>query len=332
MVMELLELLQSLLLYLLLLAVVLRGLAWYFRTYQDSLLYFPLLPENATVCVSDPSEWGFQSWDELRIVTEDKTVLHGYFLKQEKDWTEAFTILYFHGNAGNIGHRIPLALALHRTAGCNAVMVEYRGYGLSGGRPSEAGLKQDARAALQHVHSLDINKKAVVVMGTSLGGAVALHLAATATHPVAGVIVENTFTSISAMVDVLWVEYVKPNVRPIVYQTLTPLALYCFKPIILHIDWNSLQVVPTIAIPILFLSGKRDELIPPAQMHRLYVSASRSPRKLFVSLPAGTHNDTWCSERYFDAVAAFLEHNVLQRPNPRVPPLAGNHTLDGDLV
>eukprot|EP00668_Euglena_longa_P015438 GGOE01019518.1.p2 GENE.GGOE01019518.1~~GGOE01019518.1.p2 ORF type:complete len:264 (+),score=63.29 GGOE01019518.1:333-1124(+) len=230
------------------------------------------------------------------------------------------------------GHRVPLALAMYRTANCNVILVEYRGYGLSGGLPTEAGLQQDAQAALQCAHSLNINKKTIVVMGTSLGGAVALHLAAHAALPIAGVIVENTFTSISAMVDVLWAEYVRGLVRPIVYKTLTPLALHCIKPVVLQIEWNSIQVIPSITIPILFLSGKKDELIPPSQMHRLYVSASRSPRKLFVTLPNGMHNDTWCCERYFDAIAAFLENNVLQRPNPRVLPLESNHTAGSDLV
>ncbi len=68
-----------------------------------------------------------------------------------------------------------------------------------------------------------------------------------------------------------WATYLKARLRPVVYNLLTPVFVYGLKPVVLQIEWNSLQKIPALAVPILFLSGKKDELIPPTQMHQLYV-------------------------------------------------------------
>ena len=91
---------------------------------------------------------------------------------------QIFTIIFFHGNAGNIGHRLQNALGLYSVLNANVVMVEYRGYGKSEGSPSESGFYQDSEAALDFVLKRpDLEDMPVVLFGRSLGGAVAIRLA-----------------------------------------------------------------------------------------------------------------------------------------------------------
>lgn len=111
------------------------------------------------------------------------------------------TMLMFHGNAGNIGHRIPIARSMVNTLNCNVVMLEYRGYGLSTGKPDERGLKIDAQAGLDWILSQEeFRDTQVVVYGQSLGGAVAISLAEKNQDVIAALVLENTFLSVKKMV------------------------------------------------------------------------------------------------------------------------------------
>ena len=115
------------------------------------------------------------------------------------------TILYFHGNAGNIGHRVPNALLMLVNLKANVVLVDYRGYGKSEGEPSEDGLYLDAEATLDYVMTRpDLDKTKVLLFGRSLGGAVAVRLASANPHRVAAIVVENTFLSIPHMAATLF--------------------------------------------------------------------------------------------------------------------------------
>ena len=88
------------------------------------------------------------------------------------------TVLYLHGNAGNIGHRLVNVQGLYNSIGCNVALLEYRGYGRSEGTPSEEGICMDAQAALDFLLTRsDINTEKILVFGRSLGGAVAIDLA-----------------------------------------------------------------------------------------------------------------------------------------------------------
>ena len=154
----------------------------------------------------------------------------------------------FHGNAGNIGHRLPLASMLVKHAGCNVFMLEYRGYGLSTGEPGEAGLAIDAQTALDYLCArAETSQHRIIVYGQSLGGAVAIRLVAanqTEGTRIVGLVLENTFLSMRKLI---------PSVLP----PARFLAMLC------HQVWPSDVVLPTIKdIPILFLSGLRDEIVP----------------------------------------------------------------------
>lgn len=187
---------------------------------QDSLLYHPEIPPQSRIFVPLPSMHGLP-YDTVNIRSTDNVSLHAYWIRHngEKGMFVP-TVVYFHGNAGNMGHRLHNASGIFHTLQCNILMVEYRGYGLSSGIPAERGIFADARAAIDYLftrHDLDLNQ--IVLFGRSLGGAVAIDLAANTEYSqrIMCVILENTFTSIPDMAVELIHRYVKY------------LPLFCFK-------------------------------------------------------------------------------------------------------
>ena len=133
----------------------------------------------------------------------------------------------------------------------------------------------------------EAEKQRVAVYGQSIGGAVAISMAATFPDKIRYVMVENTFLSI-------------PRLIPVVAPVLRPFAGLC------HQKWNSASAIKFASQRILFLVGERDELIPPAQMFELQRNASRARERKLVSFAKGTHNDTCIQPGYFDAIADFL--------------------------
>ena len=107
--------------------------------YQDALLYFPEQPETSRVFVQNPSVLGLP-YENLYLKSQDGTRINVVFIKQPPLMQAcAPTVLFCHGNAGNVGHRLVNAKALHSQLGCNVLLLEYRGYGKSEGSPSEYG-------------------------------------------------------------------------------------------------------------------------------------------------------------------------------------------------
>ena len=143
-------------------------------------------------------------YQELKISTPDGESLGAFFIRpSNKGLAQNVTILMFHGNAGNIGHRVPIAKILEENTGCSILMLEYRGYGLSSGTPNEEGLVIDAQAALDWIRNGEETKgNKIIVYGQSLGGAVAIQLVERNQRDsdIAGLILENTFTSIRDMI------------------------------------------------------------------------------------------------------------------------------------
>lgn len=155
------------------------------------------------------------------------------------------TVLMFHGNAGNIGHRLPIARMLIAASGCNVFMLEYRGYGISTGQPDESGLNIDAQTALDYLRDrAETRDHRIVVYGQSLGGAVGIRLVAkNQAANISGLILENTFLSMRKLI---------PSIMP----PAKYLAYLC------HQVWPSDSLIPNIKVPTLFLSGLQDEIIP----------------------------------------------------------------------
>ena len=154
------------------------------------------------------------------------------------------------------------------------LIVGYRGYGHSEGKPTEAGIKLDAQAVFDFaIEHEQINNDKIYVFGRSLGGAVATFLAHKKQGQIKGLILENTFTSISDMVDQI-------------FKYLSKL-----KGLILRIEWDSHTLIQEISLPMLFFSGQADQLIPPIQMEKLFSGAKNSTRKEMIKIEHRTPNE-----------------------------------------
>lgn len=262
----------------------------------DWLLYHPEQPAHSRLYVPSPGMLGLPA-ESLQLKTRDGVLLHAWLVKQPPElFSQAPTLLYLHGNAGNIGHRLPNVGGLFHRCGCNILLLEYRGYGRSEGTPSEDGLYLDAQAGLEYLLSHPaLDQTRLFVFGRSLGGAVALDLASRpdqAQH-LLGVIVENTFCSIPEMARVLFG-----------WRLLRWLPDFCFKN-----QYRSIDKVPKVTVPVLFVCGLSDALIPPSMTQRLYQGCA-SPMKRLVTFESGTHNETWECRGYYHALSLFINELV----------------------
>jgi len=258
--------------------------------YQSDLLYLPSHPEGSRTQVPKPSEFGMPYVEET-LNTKDGVKIRSYIitLKDEEAAKKAPTIIYHHANAGNMGHRLPIAKVFYEKFNANVVMLSYRGYGLSEGNPSDKGLRIDAQTMLDFVRAHPIlGKTNIIAYGQSLGGAVAIDVVSRNPDAFAGLMIENTFLSVPKMI---------PHVIPM----LKNLTWLC------HLNWPSetsiRQIVKT---PILFLSGAKDELVPPAHMKGLYEASQTRGLKVWKEFENGTHNDTCIQPGYFSAIRDFL--------------------------
>jgi len=295
---------------------------------QDRLLYFPDIPnmpkspDDNPPGFTSPGDWTKAGqllqghsidgetaripYEDVMIRTSDGQQIHSWLMLQD-DAENCPTLIYFHGNAGNMGFRLQNAATMFATAKINILMMDYRGYGKSTGSPNEAGLKLDAEAVLYHVRDHPrLKKSPIVVFGRSLGGAVSFYLAEKFPSLVAGVIVENTFLSISQMVDIL-MPYLK-----------------ILKPYVLRIKWNNDEIVPLVRQPILFISGEKDELVPPFHMVKLYDLAKSSMHRQLYSVPCGRHNDTWekGGSKYYLTLKTFFDNHIRTKPTAEETPAA----------
>lgn len=170
----------------------------------SEIIYPRNLPAGARTEVPKPSQFGVSDYEDLQIPTPDGESLNAFFMRpSNRALAKNVTILMFHGNAGNIGHRIPIAKVLEESIGCNVLMLEYRGYGLSTGTPDEEGLAIDAQTGLDYVRQrAESRNTKIVIYGQSLGGAVAIRLVAKNQQDgdIAGLILENTFLSIRKLI------------------------------------------------------------------------------------------------------------------------------------
>ncbi|KAI0367264.1 alpha/beta-hydrolase [Pilatotrama ljubarskyi] len=310
---------------------------------QNYLIYPSGFPPGSRTGVPVPTDFGLP-YQDLPLVTPDNVTLRCYLLTQRKelpcwgaapvdtdenesdeevcrDWSQFAarrpTVLMFHGNGGNVGHRIPLAKVFYVSRRCNVLMLSYRGYGRSEGRPSEKGIRMDAQCALDHVLAHPyLSKTPVILYGQSLGGAVAIDLASRNPHAIRALILENTFLSLPRLV---------PSALPV----LGPFAFLC------HQKWDSASKVPSIPseIPMLLLSGVRDKVVPREHMQELWklvqrrvpggrrtgerrdedtdakdesIKHSSAGYSRFVEFEWGTHNGTWLQDGYWQAVADFV--------------------------
>jgi pimeloyl-ACP methyl ester carboxylesterase len=303
---------------------------------QESLLYFPSVggiprrPSQNPKGYRSPAEYNIP-FESHSITTADGIKIHAWLLLHPDSLQNKIpTILFFHGNAGNIGLRLPNANQMYHHLKANIVLVEYRGYGDSDdAKITEKGLQLDAEAAWDFFRShSQIDPSRIFVFGRSLGGAVAFHLvryverlveqhssitsltssltSLSIIHPLMGVMVENTFLSIGHMVNALM-----PFIAPL-------------KFLILRMDWNNEKHAHEIVTPVLFLAGDRDELVPHHHMQRLHQLSSIKSRfaKLHI-IRGGTHNDSWVKGGmdYFLQMREFMSQ-IMRRQDGVSSPLS----------
>lgn len=289
--------------------VLVAGLSGLLYWKQNEIIYPRNFPVGTRTEVPKPSDYpeydNMHDAEDLYIRTSDGQQLHAYLMKPGKRAARGqktgVTILMFHGNAGNIGHRLPIAGVMDMHVSCNILMVEYRGYGKSTGNPDEKGINLDAQAGLNFIRGReDLCNTKIVVYGQSLGGAVSIQLVSRnlAAGDIAGMILENTFLSIRKMI-----------------PSALPPARYLVA--LCHQIWPSEETLPLINnIPILFLSGEQDEIVPPSHMLRLH-DLCTGPDKRIRLFPTGNHNNTVAMPGYFDAVSEFIETSVIKSSRAR---------------
>jgi fermentation-respiration switch protein FrsA (DUF1100 family) len=202
--------------------------------------------------------------EEVFLTTEDGVRIHAFFVPAP---AATRAILYLHGNAGNASHRLPLAAVL-ADLGAHILLLDYRGYGRSEGRPDEAGVYADARAGLRHLAlERGLEEERVVLFGSSLGGAVAVDLAQD--RNLAGVVLESTWSSLSDTAAKVFGPIARPLTRG---------------------RFDSLGKIPRLRSPLLFFHGDRDDIVPIELGRRLFDAAPEP--KAFETLVGAGHNDT----------------------------------------
>jgi len=242
--------------------------------WQDKYVFYPEKKVEKT-----PKAEG-SKFEEVTLKTSDGVKIVGWWVPTEN---ARATVIFCHGNAGNISHRLE-TLKMLRKLRLNTFIFDYRGYGKSEGKPSEKGTYRDAEAAWDYVtKTRKIAPERVILHGRSLGGAIAAHLAST--HKPRALILESTFTSVGDMAGEV--------------SSLLPVAAVGGP------KYATLKLMPKIHVPVLVVHSPDDRTIPFAHGERLYKAANKP--KTFLRI-RGDHNDGWLKsgEVYTDGVDRFV--------------------------
>ena len=248
---------------------------------QHRMVYFPTREIEAT-----PRDAGL-AYEDVELVAADGVKLSAWFVPAGPD---APVVLLCHGNGGNIGHRVESVRILH-DLGLSVLLFDYRGYGQSEGRPTEAGTYLDADAAWNYLtRTRGVRPSDVIVQGRSLGAAVAAHLAAEQTPR--ALILESAFTSM-------------PDLGRQLYPFL-PVRLLC------RFRYDTLQAVRAVRCAVLVVHSPQDDIVPYDHGRRIYEAANEPKQFLQIT---GTHNDgIFVSGRlYTEGLEGFLD---ACRPKP----------------
>jgi len=249
------------------------------------IVFYPFI-ENSIIFHPDrqlddnPSNWEL-FYKDIQFLTPDGQRLHGWFFPLSE---KSPVLIFCHGNAGNISHRIENVKLLVKK-GISVFLFSYRGYGKSSGRPSEKGIYIDGIAAYDYLTGIEkISSERIAIFGRSLGGSVATEVAL---HRKARcLIIESTFTSIKDMA-----------------KTIFP--FFIFSPFLPH-HYNTISKIANVSIPKLIIHGDNDEIVPFSMGKKLFAQAPEP--KLFLPIHGAGHNDTYVvgGEKYFDAIVNFI--------------------------
>ena len=248
---------------------------------QGRMVYLADLPERALS--ASPNDIGLD-YEDVSLTTGDNEVLHGWYIPAANS---KGVVLFFHGNAGNISHRLD-SIGIFHELDLDVLIIDYRGYGQSSGRPSEQGTYLDAQAAWDYlVDNRGIAPGKIVIFGRSLGGAVAAWLAA---HTTPGaVILESCFTSGLDMAA----------------------RLYPFLPVrlITRLKYPVKNYVKRVSSPLLVIHSQQDEIIP-FDMGQAIFAAAPEPKEMLVL--SGDHNGGFLlnRSRYVATIESFLDRQL----------------------
>jgi len=251
---------------------------------EDKLIFYP-----SAEIIHTPGQVGLE-FQDLFFTTADGVRLHSWFIPHRD---ARITLVWFHGNAGNISHRVENIKLLHDKVKVNIFIFDYRGYGRSEGSVSEAGTYQDGAAALQFVRKqLGVEAQNLIIFGRSLGAAVAAEMASR--FDSRGLILESPFVSIREMAK---------SVFPLL--PIGPL---------LQTRYDNLEKIVKIKVPLLVLHGDRDEVIPYEHGKRVFAAAP-GPKDFYTINGAG-HNDTYIvgGDAYFQRLRSFIETVTASQP------------------
>lgn len=225
-----------------------------------------------------PKDFGLVS-EDIFFKTPDNVELNGWFVSS-KD--VRYTILFCHGNAGNISHRME-KLKFFQGLGCNIFIFDYRGYGRSKGAPSERGLYNDAQGAYNYLLSRKIAPEQIIGYGESIGGAVIIDLASQ--NRLGGLIIDSSISNAKDMVRII----------------------YPFLPYwVLSSRWDSVNKIKSITIPKLIIHSINDEIVPYEQGRKLFENAA-SPKE-FLQVRGGHNSCFFESTQIFkEKIADFLK-------------------------
>ena len=246
-----------------------------------------------------PAPWRDGDWkavsglplEDVPLVTSDGVRLHAWYV--DVPGSRA-TVLWCHGNAGNVIDRLD-QLATWRRRELSVLLIDYRGYGRSGGQPSEAGLYRDAMEGYNYlIHTRRIPPKRIILYGQSLGAAV---IGDVATHrPAAGLILETPFPSIRAMVR----------------------AYYGAMPMhwLLEARYDLASRLAYVRMPVLVIHGDRDSIVPLALGQQVF-DAAREPKEFYLVAGADHNNvEAVGGLAYGERVMTFVRR-VTPDPEPR---------------
>lgn len=234
--------------------------------------------------VSSPAQVDI-AFEEIWFRTADAVQLHGWYVPGEADRP---LVVFFHGNAANISHRVPNIEYLHRL-GLPVFIFDYRGFGASKGRAlAEEDLYRDARGALDYLRIRGWSAERMIFFGRSMGAAVALQMALE--DPPAGVILEAPFTSLRAIA-----------------RELGPVAYGLFGWWTIGEQFDNLQKVTLLSRPLLILHGDQDQIVPQEMSQQLFASAHQP--KTLVLIAGARHSDAFQVEGadYLMAWRGFID-------------------------
>jgi fermentation-respiration switch protein FrsA (DUF1100 family) len=279
------------------LLLVVIGFFAFVMLFEDRFIYFPSrYPEGMWDVANLRASYGETSpqVEDVWMTTADGVRIHGWYCTpqtsaqgQTSQAPTEMTLLWFHGNAGNLSHRYGMVRDLTKLPAA-VFIIDYRGYGRSEGSPSETGLYLDARAAWNHLtNERRVPAGKIVIFGDSLGAAVAIDLAAEV--EAGGLVVQSGFTSISDMAS-----EVLPFVPGFIIRT----------------KMDSLSKIPRVNCPKLFIHSPNDEMVPYRMGRRLF-DAAREPKQ-FYEVAGASHNemDTVGGRAYFEAIGNFVRSSA----------------------